>query len=332
MKPFDLVVTGLVRGALFVSRLLPARIVLPLTRALGTTTWLVARRRRRIIRRNLDIAFHDRKTPRQKSRLAHLAFQHAARCAAGLALQERWLDKAYLERFIISPEDDAVLEAGPKTGTAVLSGHVGHWEMGQLYFYLRDFPLVVFARELSNPYLNASLRASRSKRGGSISSRAAGELRQALREGKNVGIVADQNDRRRRYYPPFFGFPAASYIGYARILLRARCRILFIACLEESSSKWRFRFLARELRPAGDPARRWTRSELDTESKRLVRDYLRATEEVARAYPEQYFWLHRRWKSRPWDSPKLYDNLGRPLDPAVLEEARLACERAAAAS
>lgn len=320
--PFDVVVSCLIRTMLRLVGLLPARLLLPITRMAGTLGWMAARRRRRIVRRNLDIAFGDSKSPEEKSRLCHRSFQHAVGTVASFTLQDRWLDKAYLHRFTISPRDDAVLEAGPKTRTAVLTAHVGDWEMGQLYLFLRDFPVVAFARDLGNPFLNEALRRSRARRGGVISNTASGALRQALRRGDNVGILADQNDRRRMHYADFFGVPASTYIGYARILLRARCRILFMACLQESRSPLRYRFIARELRPAGDPMQRWTKSELDAASAKLVRDYLDATEQVIRSHPEQYFWMHRRWKSRPWGSPRLYENLGRPLDPSLIEESK----------
>ena len=322
MVPFDVVVACLIRTTLRLVSLLPVRLLLSITRIVGTLVWMLARRRRRIVRRNLDIAFGDTKSPKEKSRLSRRSFQHAVSSAASFTLQNRWLNRAYRDRFTVSPEDNAVLDAGSKTGTAVLSGHVGNWEMGQLYMFLRDFPLVAFARDIGNPYLNAAIRRSRAQRGGAISNTASGAMRQALRRGENFGILADQNDRRRMHFADFFGVPASSYIGYARILLRARCRILFSACLEESRSPLRYRFTIRELRPAGDPSQRWTKAALDVAAEKLVRDYLDATEEVVRSHPEQYFWMHRRWKSRPLGSPRLYDNLGQPMDPSILEESK----------
>lgn len=321
MVPFDVAVTYAIRAVLRVVSLLPVRLLLPITRSAGTLIWLVARRRRRIVRRNLDIAFRDTRSAAEKSRVNRRCFQHAVSCAASFIFMDRWLKKSASDGFTISPEDAAILEAGPKSRTAVLTAHAGNWEMGQLFMFLRDFPLVAFARDLGNPYLNAVLQRSRARRGGVISNTSSGELRQALRRGDNVAILADQNDHRRMHYADFFGVPAASYIGYARILLRARCRILFSVCIEENRSPLRFRLIFRELRPAGDPKVRWRKADLESESRKLVRDYLDATEEVVRQYPEQYFWMHRRWKSRPWGTPKLYEQLGRPLDPSVLEEA-----------
>ncbi len=322
MVPFNVVISCLIRTTLSLVSLLPVRLLLPITRSVGTCVWMLARRRRHIVRRNLDIAFGDTKSPKEKSRLSRKSFQHAASSVASFTLQNRWLNKAYRDRFTVSPEDDALLEAGSKSGTAVLSAHVGNWEMGQLYMFLRDFPLVAFARDIGNPFLNAAIRRSRAQRGGAISNSASGAMRQALRRGENFGILADQNDRRRMHFADFFGVPASSYIGYARILLRSRCRILFSACLEESRSPLRYHFTIRELRPAGDPTQRWTKDELDTASRKLVRDYLDAAEEVIRSHPEQYFWMHRRWKSRPLGSPRLYENLGQPLDRSIIEESK----------
>lgn len=328
MVPFDVAVTCIIRAVLRFVSLLPERLLLPITRAAGTLFWLVARRRRRIVRRNLDLAFGDTRSSAEKSRVSRRCFQHAVSCAVSFMFMDRWLKRSASDSFTVSPEDAAVLEAGPKRRTAVLTAHAGNWEMGQLGLYLHDLPVVALARDLGNPYLNSVLKRSRTQRGGAISNNRSGELRHALRRGENVAILADQNDHRRMHYADFFGVPAASYIGYARILLRARCRILFSACIEESSSPLRFRLIFRELRPAGDPNERWTKARLDAESRQLVRDYLDATEEVVRQYPEQYFWMHRRWKSRPWGTPDLYQRLGRPLDPEVLEEACRAAREA----
>ena len=120
MVLFNVVVSCLIRTTLRLVGLLPVRLLLPITRIVGTLVWMLTRRRRHIVRRNLDIAFGDTMSPQEKSRLSRKSFQHAASSAASFTFQNRWLNRAYRDRFTVSSEDNAVLEAGSKTGTAVL--------------------------------------------------------------------------------------------------------------------------------------------------------------------------------------------------------------------
>ncbi len=315
------VIAWFVRALFWIGGLLPERVLLLLSRAGGSAVWYLARRRRQIILRNLDIAFRDSISRDEKSRIGRLSCQHVARCAAAMALHRRWDEPAFTERVSKDATTDAILRRGSERAPiAVITSHIGDWEIGQFLFQQLGIPLAAVARHLHNPHLNRYLNQMRERRGGLVSNREVGRIRDLLRSGHSVAFLADQNDRRRMYFADFFGVPASSYIGYAKILLRARCSVVFIACLVDPSA-WRFQLVSRELVSGEEAPERWTPAELSRRAGALVDAYLRETEALVRAHPEQYFWMHRRWKSRPPGSPKLYEDLDRPLSAETLERA-----------
>ena len=290
----------------------PLAILTPLANGFGTLAWSLCARRRHIAMRNLDIAFRDTKSPRQKRFLARRSFQHCARIVLTLIVQDRVLRSGkHRWQFDISQEDNHTLEECADKPTAVLAAHAGDWELTHFYLGQRGYPLHVLTRNISNPFLDRALTRLRERRGGSVIPKqgALTKVRTKLREGKKVGLLVDQNDPTRANFFEFFGVPASTYTGYARLLLRARCHVIHVACIYEDA--YHYRICVRKLHSGTGKC-----SEKDAEA--LTRDYLQATEELIRTYPEQYLWLHRRWKSRPTNAPWLYHRLGTPLDLGLL--------------
>jgi KDO2-lipid IV(A) lauroyltransferase len=125
--------------------------------------------------------------------------------------------------------------------------------------------------------------------------------------------MTDQSAKPGDSYQKFFGSSCATYFQYARLLARARPEVVFIACLREGFS-FRFRLQGRDLTPAlegpGDENER---------AQNLIGAYLATLEELIRAHPEQYLWMHRRWKYRPPGAPDLYQRLREPLELGLLE-------------
>ena len=127
----DLVAYAAVKGGAALVSVLPQRVVFLLASGAGSAIFHLARRRRRIALRNLEIAFRGRLSLAARRRIARRSFQHALANAAGLALAERWVLAAPLDRvFAISPAEERLfLEPSPR-GLAILTAHVGDWEMG----------------------------------------------------------------------------------------------------------------------------------------------------------------------------------------------------------
>lgn len=307
--------------ALVLASLLPPPVAYLLAAGAGDILYAVSRRRRRIALRNLDIAFRGELTRGEKRRIARRSFRHAMAHLSGMALRGRWAREGSLERlFAISAEEDRLLRAPSARGVAFLGGHVGDWEMTQHYLGLRGIPVAVVTRAVSSPGLDRVIVRLRSERGGRVIAKrgALRDVRATLRGGGAVGILADQNCPRRERFFEFFGVPASTYTEHASVLARSGCRILFVACVREGF-RFRFRVHVRDLAsdlPAFPGVTERERRRLRADE--VVKRYLAALEELIRRNPEQHFWMHRRWKSRPTGTPWLYHDLGKPLEPSLL--------------
>lgn len=273
--------------------------------ALGTLWYRLFRGRRQIIRRNLDVAFRGQLDPHSKDRIGRLCCQHAlANVIEGflrdrLVRPDNW--QAY---FTVDPVFADALSRPHPRGLAVLSAHLGSWEMGLYLCGLLGKPLSPVVRSLDNPFLDR--RSSRLRgRFGERLIRKSGALLGILRElraGRRVAIVADQSAPAAEGYRPFFGVAASTYSRYATVLVRQGCSVLFAVCLRDGFT-FRFHIRSRVLRIADDGS-------LEERAAALVRSYLDALEDAIRAHAEQYLWMHRRYKIRPDGQPSLYANLG----------------------
>jgi KDO2-lipid IV(A) lauroyltransferase len=290
-------------------------------RACGSILYFTCRRRKRIVFRNLDIAFGPGNKA-QRKRIARKAFQHAAACLASLAARDKWSKaRDFGGSFQVDPAAARLLEGPQPRGIAILSAHVGDWEALQWYLSTHRILSAVVTREISNPHLDRQLRRLRLGTGARLIPKqgALRELRAAIDRGEGVGLMADQNCPKRSRFFDFFGVPASTYTGYSRVLARAGVRVVFAVCLRDSGD-FRFRIQAVLLQPEREPspgAAPPSAGETKACADGIVSRYLKAMEDVVREHPEQYLWLHRRWKSRPTGSPWLYGELGRPLDPDV---------------
>lgn len=312
--------------------LLPPRAAFALARACGRLLYGLLRRRRRIALRNLQIALGEARSLPERRRIARGAFEHAASQLVSLVHRQRHVrDPRDPHVFEISPAADAWLEEARARGEAVafLGGHIGDWEMALHYLALRGLPLTVVGRRVGNARIDERLRRLREASGARVVPKegALRELRRSLRDGRSVGLITDQNAPERRDFLPFFGMPASTYIRHAHVLLAYAHRIAHIACWRTGPA-FSYRVAIEDLGAGliedarGSGQARASRQASLVAARELVRRHLAALEADVRRAPEQYFWIHRRWKSRPTGTPWLYGDLGRSLDPGVLALAR----------
>ena len=283
---------------------------------LAEAWWRLVPSRRRIALRNLEIAYRGALAPAEMERIARESFFHAMATAAGTFLQERWVDGG--DRPGVVSADAAVegiLTQPHPRGICILCGHLGDWEMIHYWFALQGLGGLAVVRRIHNPHLDRLVTRLRSCHGGSVTNKdgALRVLRQTLRDGKVIGLLADQSAPPSEGFRRFFGASAATHQRYGRFLVRSGCEIHLVVCIRQAES-FRFLLKARDLtgaiRGPGTEAER---------AERLVAAYLEALEAFIREHPGQYLWMHRRWKIRPPGAPDLYRDLDRPLDPAILE-------------
>jgi KDO2-lipid IV(A) lauroyltransferase len=177
-------------------------------------------------------------------------------------------------------------------GAILVIGHQGNWEVIGTAVTLMGYPLHAIARPLDNPYLDRFLNRFRTGTGQGIASkynvlRQIGDL---LQQNKIVIFLADQDARRHGLFVPFFGRPASTFKAPAIMALRHRAPLL-IADLYRTGFLRHVGEVHRIDVPAGVTG--------DDAVRHLVGTYTRMLEGFIRRHPEQYLWLHRRWKTRP---------------------------------
>jgi KDO2-lipid IV(A) lauroyltransferase len=179
-------------------------------------------------------------------------------------------------------------------GALLVSGHFGNWEAhGVAHAHLAR-PIGVIARPLDNPALDRRLVAIRARSGNTVipKQRALGAVMKTLRAGGSVAILMDQNVQSEDgIFVEFFGRPAATTTVAAALARKTGCAL--IPSRTELKPDGRYR-LVYDPPLFADPA-----AERDPELHRLTQAVTTHIEAWIRAHPEQWLWLHRRWKTQP---------------------------------
>jgi KDO2-lipid IV(A) lauroyltransferase len=189
----------------------------------------------------------------------------------------------------ISPFMRAV-EAGK--GVVVVSGHFGNWEVAAAGVVARGVPFDVVVQRQSNPLFDAAMARDRERFGMRIieRSRAPREALSALRAGRAVAFVSDQDARGTGVFVPFFGRLASTHRGPALLALRTGAPLFVGYAMRASDGGYVGGLEEITASREGD---------MDEAVLRLTAAFTARLEALIRRAPEQYFWQHRRWKTRP---------------------------------
>lgn len=262
-------------------------------RRLGSLAWHVARRERAKALRNLAIAFPDW-TDAQRKRTIRAMFQHLGMSVFELAWLPN-LDAPTRDRTTVVHGLDRVLEIiDSGRGVIIFTAHCGNWEW--LSFATGTFgrPVTALQRERDQPEMNRYITELRARAGvrtidrGSASS--ARDMIAAVRRGGILAFVIDQNIRTESVKVPFFGRPALTPIGPARFAVRSEAIVVPAFALRHRDGRHELRFLEPiQCRKSDDPAA------LTARVTEMIEAHIREA-------PEQWVWMHDRWRERPkWD-------------------------------
>lgn len=291
------------RSAVCFVEALPLRASIAVAEFLATVLHSVVPRkwtRYDVARENIRAAFGDRYCNAQIDQIILRMWRHLFRLVAEMILLPR---KLRLDNVVAAVsfrnKPDVVRALCSGRPVIILSGHFGNWEMAAAIFGLFGFRMGIVGRELDNPYINDWFLRFRkhtghrpiSKNGGG------GKMVALLERGGSLAMLGDQDAGSSGLFVDFFGRPASTFKSIA--LLAMECQALI--CVGYA------RRLENETLPGG-----WPRFELgcdevidvlEFDSANAVREitqrYTSALERVVRRAPEQYFWVHRRWKSVP---------------------------------
>jgi Kdo2-lipid IVA lauroyltransferase/acyltransferase len=272
---------------------------LPLAHALacGCTRLLdkAVPRLRRVARRNLALALPEL-TPARHAEIVDGVFRSIARILVAFAKfphirrdnLDRWLRLEGGEHFA------EALRAG--RGVLFATAHLGNWELSAFAHALLAGPMNVVVRPLDNPYIDALVERRRALTGNCPIGKKdfARAILKALAANQAVGILIDQNvSPADGVFVDFFGVKACAGTGFAKFAAHSGAAVIpGFALWSEQERRYVLRFWP-PLAMTGDLAR-------DTQALQSK------LEEAIRAYPDQWLWIHRRWKTRPAGGEPLY--------------------------
>jgi len=192
-------------------------------------------------------------------------------------------------------------------GVLIVTGHLGAWELSSFYHSLLGHPMSMVIRRLDNEKVDRFVNAIRCQHGNRVLHKDdfARGLLSAMRANETVGILMDTNmTPPQGVFVPFFGVEACTASGLARVALKTDATVLpGFMVWEQAERKYVLRF-----GPA-IPLIRTGQNETDHDEADILANtaqFTQAIEMAVRQYPDQWLWVHRRWKTRPEGAPPLY--------------------------
>ena len=187
-------------------------------------------------------------------------------------------------------------------GVLFLTAHMGGWELSAFAHSLHGHPLHIVTRPLDNIYLDRMVRRYRTMHGNTVIDKddSVRGLLSAMKSGQTVGILMDTNiTPPQGVFVNFFGIPACTASGLARIALRTDAAVVpGFTVWDRALRKYRLRF---------DPVVKLVRTgDRDADIVANTAQFTKIIEDYVRQYPDQWLWVHRRWKTRPPGQPPLY--------------------------
>jgi KDO2-lipid IV(A) lauroyltransferase len=254
----------------------------------------VLRVRRKVVEGNLRRAF-PRLSDRQIRHLTRRMWEHLLLMICEIAHAPRKIHRTNWRRKVTVPQTELLLGQLLSPRPAVLiSGHFGNFEMGGFLAGMLGFPTFTVARPLDNVYLDRFVNRFRGAHGQFIVPKqgSSHQIQAVLEAGHALTLLGDQHAGPKGCWVDFFGHPASSHKAISLFSLASGAPLMVVYC------RRRGRPLKLELGLAAvaDP----TKADPVTANVRtLTQWYNRQLEQIVRGSPDQYWWLHRRWKGTP---------------------------------
>ena len=268
---------------------------------LGALAFILTGRLRRTGERNLQIAYPESDAS-WRGRVVRQLYRNLGFHLAEFCLMSRYTPEStralvryeHLEHFL------AARARG--RGVLVVTGHLGLWELSSFYHSLMGYPMSMVIRRLDNPLVDRLVNSIRCLHGNTVLHKDdfARGLLGAMRRGETVGILMDTNmTPPQGVFVDFFGTPACTASGLARVAMRTEAAILpgFLTWREEEQ-KYVLEF--------GECLEFVSTDDDEQDIITNTQICTTAIERWIRRFPEQWLWVHRRWKTRPPGEPSLY--------------------------
>ena len=275
-------------------RILPRRLALAIGKGLGAVARIVLPHLRRHAQMNLQIAF-PALDDHTRAQIERGTFRNLGR-ALGEVTQFPKLNRANIELVVVYEGLENYRNAiAQGRGVILLTGHIGAWELSVFAHSIYGYPMSFLARRVDNPLVERFAEANRARFGNRSIDKKGGmrDVLKTLKAGGVVGILADLNSAREEgVFVDFFGQQACTTAGVATLALRTGAVVLPGYILwDEVKRIHRLCFEPPlETVNTGNP-----KDDILTNTAR----YAKVLEAVIRRHPDQWLWIHRRWKTRP---------------------------------
>jgi lipopolysaccharide heptosyltransferase II len=285
---FDFVVYLLYRAGLAVVAALPLSFLFGFGEFLGVCAWMFSGKYRRLATRNLEIAFSNEKSPRE---LRQLVRQHFRRLGANLLCSAKLTQmppEKILEHVEVENIESMAREFRAGVPVVLILSHLGTWEvfaqlMPEFVGFVRNSSVY---QGLGNRFIDEHVQRTRSQTGLELFDRHDGfePVIELLRSGGGVGVLSDQHAGDHGVWTPFFGRLASTSPLPALLAKRTRAALIAAGVYTTGRARWRMVFTERF-------------DETGASVAVLTSKINQVIEEQVRRAPEDWFWVHNRWKT-----------------------------------
>jgi lipopolysaccharide heptosyltransferase II len=285
---FDFLVFLLYRAGSAIVAALPLRFLFAGGEFLGSCAWLVSGKYRRLAERNVEVAFGDEKSPRELRRLVRRHFRRLGAnllCSAKLTAMP---PEKILQRVKVENIEAMAREFRAGVPVALVLSHLGTWElfaqlMPKFVGFVRNASVY---QKLGNRFIDEHVRRTRSQTGLELFGRQDGfePVIELLRSGGGVGVLSDQHAGDHGLWTPFFGRLASTSPLPGLLAKRTRAALIAAAVYTTGPARWRMVFTERFDQPGASVAA------LTSRINKII-------EQQIRVAPEDWFWVHNRWKT-----------------------------------
>jgi KDO2-lipid IV(A) lauroyltransferase len=294
-RALDYLVYLIVRMVICVIQMMTYRAARGVSNHLAWLAYHLDRRHRQVAADNLRLALPEMQDGRQRDAVVRAVYRHFFLLLVEIVQVPRKLHATNWRRHLDLAGGrelvDGLLSDRP---LLLVTGHFGNWELGGYVLGLLGFTTYAIARTLDNPYLDDFLRGFRERTGQKVLAKNDdfANIQTVLASGGVLATLADQDAGARGPFVDFFGRPASTHKAVALLALEYNVPLVVIGT-PRVGEPMKYQVVAEEvIRPeeyAGKP----------DAVRAMTQRFTTALERIVRRFPEQYFWLHRRWKHQP---------------------------------
>jgi KDO2-lipid IV(A) lauroyltransferase len=292
-----LIAATILRGA----TLLPRRLALRFGYAIGALVWRLLPRLRSYALINLRLAFPELDEA-ERERIARGSYRSLGRLLAEISQFPRLNPENIGELVVYDGLEHYLAAVAKGRGVIFLTGHIGAWELAVYAHSVYGHPSSFLARRIDNPLIERIAERYRTLYGNRSIDKQHGvrEVIRTLKGGGVVGILADLNSLRDEgVFCDFFGVPASTTVGVATLARRTGAVVLpGYLTWDETTGRHILHF--------EPPVETVDTGNREADVLTNTARYTRVLEDVIRCYPDQWLWIHRRWRTRPVGEPDIY--------------------------